>query len=95
MTYAVFDRETGKTTIYDSAPEPGMEIPAPPPPPTPEELDARAERVAAQMLDQDAKMKALGMVMADIIERAFNVDQATARRQVKARFQAYYRQLIE
>lgn len=58
------------------------------------ELDALADLVAAEMLDQDAKMKALGMVLADVVERAFGVSQATARQQVRDRFREYYRALL-
>lgn len=62
--------------------------------PTAAELDALATQVADQTFEQDAKMKALGLVMADIIEQAFGVSQAVARQQVKTRFRDYYRSLI-
>lgn len=58
------------------------------------ELDALADAVAAQMLDQDTKMKALGLVLADLVEQAFGVSQSVARQQVKTRFRDYYRALL-
>ena len=58
------------------------------------ELDALADAIADAMLEQDTKMKALGLVMADLIEQAFGVSQAVARQQVKTRFRDYYRALL-
>jgi len=63
-------------------------------PATPEELDAIADSVADAMLENDAKMKALGLVMADLVERAFGVSQEVARSEVKTRFRNYYRNLL-
>ena len=63
-------------------------------PPTAEELDAIADSVANAMLENDARMKALGLVMADLVERAFGVSQEVARSEVKARFRNYYRNLL-
>ena len=63
-------------------------------PTTAEELDALADSVADAMLENDAKMKALGLVMADLVERAFGVSQEVARSEVKTRFRNYYRNLL-
>jgi len=65
------------------------------PVPTSAELDALADRVSDDMLEQDAKMKALALVMADLVERAFNVSPQVARQQVKTRFRTYYRGLLD
>lgn len=69
--------------------------PPPPEPPTAAELDALADVVAEQVLEQNAQMKAIGLVMADLVEATFNVSQNVARQQVKTRFRNYYRSLIE
>ena len=63
-------------------------------PATAEELDAIADSVADAMLENDAKMKSLGLVMADLVERAFGVSQEVARSEVKTRFRNYYRNLL-
>lgn len=63
-------------------------------PPTAAELDAVAEKMADQMLEQDAKMKALGLVMADLVQASFNLSQSEARQEVKTRFRDYYRALL-
>lgn len=59
------------------------------------ELDAVAERVAAELFEQDLQMKALGLVLADLVEATFNVSQSVARQQVKTRFRDYYRGLLK
>ena len=58
----------------------------PTPPPTSSELDALAAAVTEQELENNLRMKALGLVMADIIQQAFGVSQNVARNQVKTRF---------
>ena len=63
-------------------------------PPTSAELDAVADAVAQNVLEDDARTKAMGMVMADLIEQVFGVSQAVARQQVKTRFRDYYRALL-
>lgn len=65
-----------------------------PPPPTLADLDAKAQAAADQMFSQDPQTAALGLVMADLIERVFNVSQAAARQQVRDRYRAYYRGLL-
>lgn len=80
--------ESGQKVVRDA--QPGDT----PTPKTAAELDAIADVVAAQMLEQDTKMKALGLVVADVIEQAFGVSQAVARQQVKTRFRDYYRALL-
>ena len=91
-TTIITNAQTGEVTERELTAE---EIAALAPPVlTPEQLDAIAERVADELLEQDAKMKALGLVIADLVEQAFNVTPAVARNQVKSRFLAYYRGLI-
>lgn len=63
-------------------------------PPTSEELDALAEQVSEDFLNQDLKTKALALVLADMIENVFNVSQSEARQQVRTRFKNYYRGLL-
>jgi hypothetical protein len=65
-----------------------------PAPPTAEELDALAALVADQFLENDKKMKALGLVIADLVEAQFGLTQAQARQEVRDRFLAYYRTLL-
>ena len=64
-----------------------------PAPPTASELDAKAAAVADTFF-ADRQTAALGLVVADVIERAFGVSQSVARQQVKDRFRAYYRGLL-
>jgi len=82
--------ENGQKVIRDATPEEESSMA----PPTAEELDALADSVADAMLENDAKMKALGLVMADLVERAFGVSQEVARSEVKTRFRNYYRNLL-
>ena len=63
-------------------------------PPTSAELDALADAVAENSLENDLHTKAMGMVMADLVEQVFGVSQAVARQQVKTRFRNYYRGLL-
>ncbi len=62
---------------------------------TPAKLDALAERVATNELEDNMRSRAMGMVMADLIENVFGVSQAVARAQVKSRFKDYYRALLD
>lgn len=62
---------------------------------TPQELDDMAELEARLLLQDNPQMKALGMVLADVVAQAFNLSDAQARNQVRTRFRDYYRQLIE
>lgn len=64
-------------------------------PPTSAELDALAAKAAAEFMDNDAKIKALGMVIADLVEAQFGLNKAQARARVRSRFQDYYRQLLD
>lgn len=65
----------------------------PPPTPTPAELDAEADAAATRVLGTNKETTALGLVLADVVERAFGVSQAQAREQVLTRFRNYYRGL--
>lgn len=69
--------------------------PAPPQVPTPVQLDTWADRAADDFIDNDIKMKALALVMADLVEATFNVSPEVARQQVKTRFRNYYRGLLD
>ena len=82
--------ESGQKVVRDATPEEEAELG----PPTAKELDALADSVADAMLENDAKMKALGLVMADLVERAFGASQEVARSEVKTRFRNYYRNLL-
>ena len=62
---------------------------------TPAKLDALAEQVATNELEDNMRSRAMGMVMADLIENVFGVSQAVARAQVKSRFRDYYRGLLD
>ena len=63
-------------------------------PPTSAELDAIAEAAHAKF-EQDAKIEALGKVIADLAEVVFDVDQPAARAQVKSRWIAYFREKLD
>lgn len=90
MTIKQIDVRTGEeTTLPGDAPS------FPKPVLTAEEKDAVAAGVADEFIDRDLAMKALGLVMADLVEATFNVSQAVARNQVKTRFRDYYRALLD
>ena len=82
--------ESGQKVVRDATPEEEAELG----PPTAEELDAIADSVADAMLENDARMKALGLVMADLTQAALGITQAEARAEVKRRFRNYYRGLL-
>lgn len=56
--------------------------------------DARAVKEADRFLEDDKAVKALGMVLADVISKAYGIPVAQARKQVKQRFVEYYRGMI-
>ena len=56
--------------------------------------DARAAKEADRFLEDDKAVKALGMVLADVISKAYGIPVAQARKQVKQRFVEYYRGLL-
>ena len=64
-------------------------------PPTPPTVDELVERAAQEFLEQDLKVKALGLVVADVIERSFGVSKPVARQQVVDRFKTYYKTLLQ
>ena len=55
------------------------------------DLDAIADAVADQFILTDLKLKALGFVIADLVEAQFGMTQAQARQEVRDRFRNYYR----
>ena len=63
--------------------------------PPPRDLDAEADQALKSNLDQNAALKALGMVMADLaVAAGLAADQATARQLVRDRFRTHYRSLL-
>lgn len=56
--------------------------------------DARAAKEADRFLEDDKAVKALGMVLADVISKAYGIPIARARQEVKDRFIQYYRGMI-
>ena len=62
--------------------------------PTNAELDALADQHTNTMFEADNAMKALGLVLADVIAQAFGITKAQARQEVKQRWRDYYRGLL-
>jgi hypothetical protein len=64
--------------------------------PTPElTFDEQTERAAVAFIDNRQEMLALAMVLADLIEKQFNVTQTVARQQVRSRFKGYMKELLD
>lgn len=81
--------ENGEKVVRDALPE---ELPQPF---TSAELDAIADQIAEEEMETNKKVKALGMVLADLaVASGVAPDVPTARQVVKTRFRDYYRQLI-
>lgn len=65
--------------------------PPPPPPPTPQELEALVQGVADDLTAGSERDRAMAMVMADIVARAFGISTQDARAMVRDRLVAHLR----
>jgi len=84
MQHTVIDSKTGEiveVVEMESQPEP-----------TSEEY---SEEETASFLEGSLTAKALAMVLADLIEKQFNVTQTVARQQVRSRFKGYMKELLD
>ena len=59
-----------------------------------QDKDLKATNDADKFLEHDKATKALGMVLADVISKAYGIPIARARQEVKDRFIQYYRGML-
>jgi hypothetical protein len=93
------DAQTGEVTVREMTPE--EEAQFIPQPPTQEELDAMADALADQVMQQSKDaMRAMGETLAEVVFRVSNgtvpqnVTEAQARTWVRDTFRAKYRALL-
>ena len=67
--------------------------PPPPPPPTPAEIEAEVQGLADDIAAGSDRDKALAMVIADVVAKAFNITTPEARQMVRDRLVVHLRTL--
>ena len=77
--------EDGRKAVVDIAPG-EIEYPT---------LDALADEAAQQFFEQDMRIRALGLVLAELVQATTTMTRAEARAEVRRRFRDYYRGLME
>lgn len=67
--------------------------PSPPAPPTPAELEAEVQAFADDLIEGRDRDKAIAMLIADVVAKAFDIPTASARAMVRDRVVAHLRTL--